>query len=141
MTTLKTLTILTLIFNGLILIGMGHGFGPVIFIEILTFVFDFSKDLKINMLGNYEERIIPFSFFSIIVHLLLIISFFVKSEIKKRLLNYALILAFLNITFFTYDFLDNSFSLFTLISSTPFIIIGLILFLKLNIKNLNKKKF
>lgn len=93
------------------------------------------------MLGSYEERIIPFSFFSIIVHLLLIISFFVKSGIKKRLLNYALILAFLNITFFTYDFSDNSFSLFTLISSTPFIIIGLILFLKLNIKNLNKKKF
>lgn len=135
MKTVKILTILTLIFNTLILVGQGHGIGPLILIEVLLFTSDFTKN--INILGNYDERIIPFSFFSILVQILFLISFFTKT--KKKLLNFSLVIAFLNLAFFTFDFSDSRLSSFSLISSIPFIIAGLILFLTLNVKHLNKK--
>ena len=63
---IKILTILTLIFNSLILIGAGHGFGPLFLFEALIFTPNYVNESEINLIGTYDQKIIPFAFFSII---------------------------------------------------------------------------
>lgn len=132
MKTIKTLTILSLTFNALILIGAGHGFGPVIMVEVLSFSQNFIKDFEINLIGNYDEKIISFSIFNLIFQIILSISLFVKPVLKIKLINLSSILLILNLIHFTYDFTESNLSKFTIISGIPFLIIALILLFKIN---------
>ncbi len=128
--TIKIQVIITLIFNSLILIGAGHGFGPVILFEILMFSKDFTKDC-VNLIGTYDERLIPFSFFNLIIQIILLISIFAKFKAKK-LINLSCILLIINLLYFTFDFTESSLSRFTILSGIPFLVCGIILLIKLN---------
>ena len=130
MKTIKILTILTLIFNALILIGAGHGFGPIILIEALLFSPNYLKDSEINLIGNYDEKIIPFAIINLIFQILLFFSLFVKASLKNKLINIASVVLILNLIYFTYDFTKSNLSQFTIVSGIPFLIISLLLILK-----------
>ena len=127
---IKILTILTLIFNSLILIGAGHGFGPLFLFEALIFTPNYVNESEINLIGTYDQKIIPFAFFSIIFQNVLIISLFAKNTVKKNLIIISLILLLSNLLYFTFDFTESSLSTFSLISAIPFIVTALILFVK-----------
>lgn len=129
---IKFLSILTLIFNALILIGAGHGFGPIILFEFLLFSADFTKGSEINLIGNYDEKLIPFAFLNLIFQLILFSSIFMNQKLKTRIITISVICLILNLIYFTYDFVESNLSRFTLISGIPFIKIGCFLILKIN---------
>ena len=130
---IKILSILTLLFNALILIGAGHGFGPIILFEFLIFSSDFTRDSEINLIGKYDEKLIPFAFLNLIFQIILFSSLFMNQKLKTRLITISVICLLLNLLYFTYDFIESSLSRFTIISGIPFIIIGCYLILKNNI--------
>ncbi|HAP94823.1 MULTISPECIES: hypothetical protein [Epilithonimonas] len=132
---MKSITIL-LILNCLILIGAGHGFGPLILIEFLVFSPSFTKSYEINFLGSYDQKIIPFSILSIIPQILLLTSFFIKAHFKFKLIIFSVIFMIINLIYFTFDFIDSGLSKFTLISSIPFLICATFVLIKIfsNIK-------
>ena len=130
MRTIKILSILTLIFNTLILIGAGHGFGPLILIEILLFSPSFINDFRINFIGGYDERLIPFALSSLIFQIILIFTLFINSVWKRKLINLSCVFLIISLLYFTYDFTDSNSSNFTIISGIPFLIISILLIIK-----------
>ena len=130
MRTIKILSILTLIFNALILISAGHGFGPLILIEILLFFPDFMNDSRINIIGNYDERLIPFALTSIIFQIILIFTLFINSVWKRKLINLSCVFLIISLFYFTYDIKDSNLSRFTIISGIPFLITSILLIIK-----------
>lgn len=132
MKTIKILTVLSLLFNALILIGAGHGFGPTILFEALIFSPSFTKESEINLIGSYDEKIIPFSLVNLIFQIILVVSLFSKRSLKKNLINLSSIFLILNLIYFTYDFNESSLSKFTIVSGIPFLMVSVFLLLKNN---------
>jgi len=129
---INLLSILTLIFNALILIGAGHGFGPIILFEFLVFSSDFTNGSDINLIGNYDEKLIPFAFLNLIFQIILLCSIFMNQKLKTRIITISVIFLILNLLYFSYDFVDSNLSRLTIISGIPFIIIGSFLIMKNN---------
>jgi len=126
--TIKTLTILTLIFNALILIGAGHGIAPFIYGEFAALNW-ISEDLNsIKFYGNYDDLLTLTLIISLICQFILLYSFFEKKILKKLQLKiYATTVLILSILYLTKDFISSNLDRFTLICSIPFLISGIIL--------------
>ena len=127
---IKILVILTVISNALILIGVGHGVAPLIVVEILGFKWLFTDFNSINILGNYDQRLVPTAIISLIFQGILFSSLFIKKVNRRRILiNLSTIALIVNLIYLTKDFAESNLDLFTLKYGIPFLVLSIVLLL------------
>ncbi|AYL93924.1 hypothetical protein [Mucilaginibacter celer] len=121
----RGLSIAILIFNCLILIGAGHGVGPIIIFEVML-PFTKKENISFNPLGSYDDSIAVATLIMFIGQLLLFIATH-KENIIMRLIS--LLVMWMGLLFLTHDvFNGDGLSKFTLASATPFLILSAALF-------------
>jgi len=121
----RGLTIAVLIFSCLILIGAGHGVGPLIIFEVM-FPFTKKEDISFNPLGSYDHSIAVAALIMFIGQLLLFIATH-KEHVVMRLI--ALFVMWTGLLFLTHDaFSGDGLSEFTIASASPFLILSVALF-------------
>lgn len=131
MKTLNFLSWLTVILNGCIVIGAGHGIGILFIYEILGFKFILDED--INFFGSYDERLVPVALISLICQVLLLISLWAKPwKTKKMLITVFCLILVLAFLFLVRDFPESGIDTFSLIGGIPFFISAVILLIRIN---------
>ncbi len=131
MKTLNFLSWLTVILNGCIVIGAGHGIGILFIYEILGFEFIWNEE--INLLGSYDDRLLPVALISFICQILLLISLCAKSwKTKKILITVSCLILVLAFLFLVRDFPESKIDTFSLIGGIPFFISAVILLIRVN---------
>ena len=131
MKTLNFLSWLTVILNGCIVIGAGHGIGILFIYEILGFKFILDED--INFFGSYDERLVPVALISLICQVLLLISLWAKPwKTKKMLITVFCLILVLAFLFLVRDFPESGIDTFSLIGGIPFFISAVILLIRVN---------
>jgi len=127
---MKTLRILTLVFNLFIVIGAGHGIGILGFVEIMTVRELFTGEFNFNLTGHYDDRLMTVGLFSIIGQSFLISSFFFDDNLKSRLTIVGCLILLITTYILTKDSKDLNLDMFSLMFSIPFIGTALILLIK-----------
>lgn len=131
MKTLNFLSWLTVILNGCIVIGAGHGIGILFIYEILGFKFILDED--INFFVSYDERLVPVALISLICQVLLLISLWAKPwKTKKMLITVFCLILVLAFLFLVRDFPESGIDTFSLIGGIPFFISAVILLIRIN---------
>ncbi|MBE9662883.1 hypothetical protein [Mucilaginibacter myungsuensis] len=124
------LTIGTIAANGLILIGAGHGVGPLLVLEIifLTGGYGSLNELKFSMTGSYNSTITAACLFSFIGTVTLFISLFNVPKLYRVTGIVSLWVGFIYIvhSFFRGD----NIAAFSFWTGTPFLVCSMILFVK-----------
>ena len=82
MNALKTLTI---IFNLVIIVGAGHGGGPLGIFELMSLSELLFGDFQSTISGHYEERLMAVGLISLIGQAVLICSYFFEKQMKSAL--------------------------------------------------------
>lgn len=131
MRTLNFLSWLTVILNGCIVIGAGHGIAILFIYEILGFTFIRNDD--VNLFGSYDDRLVPVALISLICQILLLISLWVKPwRTKKMFLTVFCLILVSAFLFLVRDFPESEFDRFSLIGGIPFFISAMILLIRMN---------
>lgn len=131
MKTLNFLSWLTVILNGCIVIGAGHGLGILFIYEILGF--KFIRDGDVNLLGSYDDRLVPVALISFICQILLLISLRAEPwKLKKTLITVFCSILVLVFLFLVRDFPESGIDTFSLIGGIPFFISAVILLIRVN---------
>ncbi|MER2998704.1 hypothetical protein [Pontibacter populi] len=127
---MKRLTILTVVFNFLIVVGAGHGIGFLGFIEIVLFNY-LKYDFSFSPFANYNQSLAAVGLFALIGQIILLISLTVK--IYRFLFWIKLLgLIFLWTSFYylTHTILSSTLAGISFISGLPFFICSILLFLR-----------
>lgn len=131
MKTLNFLSWLTVILNGCIVIGAGHGIGILFIYEVLGFEFILDED--VNLFGPYDERLIPVALISFICQILLLISLRAGSwKLKKKLITVFCLILVSAFLFLVRDFPESNIDRFSLVGGIPFFISAVILLIRVN---------
>lgn len=131
MKTLVFLSWLTVILNGCIVIGAGHGIGILFIYEVLGFEFILDKD--VNLFGSYDERLIPVALISFFSQILLLISLRAEPwKLKKKLITVFCLILVLAFLFLVRDFSESNIDRFSLVGGIPFFISAVILLIRVN---------
>ncbi len=131
MKTLNFLSWLTVILNGCIVIGAGHGIGILFIYEILGFKFIWKED--VDLLGSYDDRLVPVALISFICQILLLISLWAKPwKTKKMLITVFCLILVSAFLFLVRDFPESGIDMFSLIGGIPFSISAVILLIRVN---------
>ncbi|MGF7075463.1 hypothetical protein [Mucilaginibacter sp. 3215] len=121
----RGLTIAVLISSCFILIGAGHGVGPIILFEVM-FPFASENKLSFSLSNNYDNSILASALILLIGQFLLFVATH-KEHIITRLV--ALLVMWIALFFLTHNiFNGDSLSEFSLGSATPFLILSITLF-------------
>ncbi|MFA6087876.1 hypothetical protein [Mucilaginibacter sp.] len=123
----KTLTYWVLITNCLILIGAGHGAGPLILFEAILFATvhsynDYNFCIGFNC--TYDNSLLAVAFISLIGQILLVISIFRKSNRLRLISIIALLLAF---ALLCHNFQNDNAAIFSFVSGFVFLALSVIL--------------
>ena len=123
----KSLTIGTIIANLFILIGAGHGVGPIGIVEVFRFnSYFFHEPIKFS--GSYDNTIPLSLIISLIGQLLLFVSLF---NLPKQLKMCAICILWLGFIYLTHNIVTgDKLSWFSFWSGTPFVICSVILFIR-----------
>jgi len=116
-----TLRILTLIFNLLIIIGAGHGIGPLALLEFLSVRELLTRDFQFNISGRYDERLLTVGLISLLGQCVLIFAFFVTEKIKTSLTIAGCAILLIATYLLTQDAWDLSIDIISLVTALPFI--------------------
>src|SRR5687767_13555048 len=81
---MKTLKILTLIFNLFIVIGAGHGIGFLGIVELMTINEIFRGEINFDVTGTYDDRLGAVALLCIVGQSCIISSFFLKNPWSSR---------------------------------------------------------
>ena len=127
---MKTLPILTIIFNFFTLIGAGHGIGILGFIEIMAVNEVLQGNLAFNLTGSYDERLPVVAILSIIGQSFLISSFFLNDTSKSALTITGCLTLLVGTFILTRDSHVMNSDMISLIFSAPFIVTACILLFK-----------
>jgi hypothetical protein len=135
---MKTLTILTIVFNFFIFVGAGHGIGFLGLIEIMAINEIFLGNITFNLTGNYDDRLPVVAILSIIGQSLLLIGFFINDTAKAKLTITGCLTLLIATYILTKDSKDMNLDMISLIFSVPFIVTASTLLIKeiLTIKKL-----
>ncbi len=140
---MKITRLLTIIFSMMILVGAGHGIGPLIIFE-LGFYALLTGEVEFNLVGRYADRLPAAAMIALVGQAILIVNFFFEKNVKAYLsiLGTLIILVAIYVliqdvmtqdaTFFNLDF-------FSLVFSIPAIVTGLRLLI-FDIRELSAKK-
>lgn len=119
MKTLNFLSWLTVILNGCIVIGAGHGLGILFIYEMLGFEFIWTENLK--LFGSYDDRLVPVALISFICQILLLISLRAEPwKLKKMLITVFCSILVLVFLFLVRDFPESGIDTFSLIGGFRF---------------------
>lgn len=119
----KTRSIVIVFLSLFILVGYGHGFGPIGIIEIIVIPNIFLGDSYIQ--NSYERDMFTSALFLLIGQLILISSLFLKNQ-KRKFIEIAGIIILL-IGFYILVFpMNDSLRRFSFYSGLPFLVIGVI---------------
>jgi hypothetical protein len=131
----RNLTIGTLVANLFILIGAGHGVGPIGFIEVFGFSSYFFNQ-PILFSGSYDDTIPVSLIISLIGQVLLFLSLF---NLSHHIKIYAIALLWIGFAYLIHNIVKgDELSRFSFWSGTPFLICSIILF-TLTINNTPKE--
>ncbi len=134
---MNTLRTLTIILNLLIIIGAGHGIGPLGLFEIVSVRELISGDFNFNIAGQYDERLMTVGLICLMGQLTLTASFFFDGRIKSLLTIIGCLVMLTGTYILTKDSRDMNLDMFSLIFSLPFIGASLVLLLR-EIRNLRQ---
>ena len=121
---------LTIILNLIIMIGRGHGAGPLAIFEALALNDLASGDFHFNISGSYDDKIMTVALLSFFGQCVLIASFFIGNAIKSKVTLFGcsiLVAAMCLLTIRSFDvfrlgiFSLFSLELFSLFTAGPFI--------------------
>jgi hypothetical protein len=130
----KSLTIWTITLSFFIIVGAGHGIGCVGLIEIISIagivtrhVFN-DGDFTFSLTAGYEKSLIAVGIFSLIGHILLLISLILKENIKKALTKVVgLTCLWTAFYYLTHNFSHDELSQIGFFTGLPFLICSIIL--------------
>lgn len=122
---------LTVILNGCIVIGAGHGIGVLFIYEILGFKFIWTEN--VNLSGSYDDRLLPVALITCICQVLLLISLRIKPwKLKKTLITVFCLILVSAFLFLVRDFPESEIDKFSLKGGIPFLISAVILLIIVN---------
>jgi len=137
----KTLRILTIILSLLIIIGAGHGIGPLGLFEAATVYYIVTDigEIEFNIVGSYDDRLVAVSLMSLIGQLVLILTFFLKLRLRSALTVVGCVILLAAIFILTIDAGDITLIVITSIFGLPLIVTAsMLLFTETN-KLINKE--
>jgi hypothetical protein len=128
---MNTLRTLTIVFNLFIIIGAGHGGGPLGLFEIMGLGDLFSGDFQFNISGRYDERLMTVGLVSVLGQSILISSYFFDKKVKTWLTIIGCLILLTATFILTKDALDiHSIDIFSLFTALPFIGTAIILLIR-----------
>jgi Ca2+/Na+ antiporter len=138
MKTISKLTILTIIFNFLILIPLVHAIGFIGLFEIMSPIKLLSGNVELTFLGDGERKNFTASFFALVGQIILLIAYFRKAEMQKyKFIYLGLPLLFFSFIILNADLMVRNDTQISFWSGMPFVI-SAILLLILTIKRHKK---
>jgi hypothetical protein len=134
MTNFKGLTIWTIVLSFFIIIGAGHGIGCIGLIEIAAIVSPFTKSniwtdkFSLSLTADYDNSLLASALFTLIGHILLIVSLLVKNvKIRFWTKVSGLLSLWLSFYYLTHNLLHDGLSQFSFVTGLPFLIGSLLL--------------
>ena len=128
---MNALRTLTIVFNLSIIIGAGHGGGPLVLFEVVSLRDLFLGDFQFNISGHYDEKLMSVALFSLVGQSVLFSSFFFDKNIKSKLTLTGCLMLLTATLLLTKDAQDIfSIEMFSLLTALPFIGTALILLTK-----------
>lgn len=118
----KNLTIITVVTNALIIIGAGHGVGTLGMIEFFI-PFSIDEYSEFTIYGNYNDRIYLVAFIGFLGQISLLISLFIRSQLRNMkgyLRLSGCILLLFSFYLMTYDFMSVRVSELSFKTGLPF---------------------
>ena len=133
------LRVLTIVLNLLIIIGAGHGIGPLGLFEIFSVRELLTGEFSFNITGRYDERLMSVAIISLAGQLILILTFFITKKVKSSLTIFGSVVLLTGIFILTQDFTEMNLDTFSLVFSLPCIVTAIMLSI-LETKELLKKE-
>lgn len=117
---IRILSILTVIFNLLIIVGVGHGIGVLCLIEII--IPRVIRGTDLNFFGDYDQRLPIAAILAAIGQIALIISLFLKSKFMKNLRYFSIGVLLISFYTLTKDWSNSDLDRTSFFSGIPFLI-------------------
>jgi len=137
MTSTKKLKIWTIIFQGLILVGFGHGILLFVVIEILWFPYLTKEPFSFDLDSTFKSHLPIVGLLTLLGQIALTISIFAKNDRVKYMLHLSgLALFWSSILYFTYGIDKENYVHFAALTCLPFLICTIITFAGQTIKKL-----
>ena len=127
---MNTLRTLTIILNALIIIGAGHGIGPLGLFEVVSMRELILGDFNYNITGHYDDRIMTVGLISLAGQSTLISSFFFDGRVKSILTIIGCLIMLIGTYILTKDSKDMNLDMFSLMFSLPFIGTSLVVLIR-----------
>jgi hypothetical protein len=127
---MNTLRTLTIILNTLIIIGAGHGIGPLGLFEVVSIRELILGDFHFNIAGRYDDRLMTVGLISLMGQSTLISGFFFDRRIKSLLTIIGCLIMLTGTYILTKDSKDMNLDMFSLLFSLPFIGTSLVLLVR-----------
>lgn len=124
---MTTLRVLTIVLSLLIIIGAGHGIGPLVLFEVFSLNELISGDFQINITGRYDERLTTVGLIAFIGQSVLAIALFFDKRIKSILTIIGSLILVAAIAILTQGSEFMNLDMISLIFSLPSIVTALIL--------------
>ncbi len=131
MKSINRLIVLTIVFNFLILIGAGHGIGFLGLIQIIGLGEFIRGDVKLSLTGNYEDRLFTASMLATVGQIILLGTYFIKSQIQKfKIIYVGLFILLISFLILTIDILNSTLDNFSFWGGTPFLVTSIFLLIR-----------
>lgn len=133
------LRVLTIVLSLLIIIGAGHGIGPLGLFEVFGIRELLTGEFHFDIAGQYDDRLPTVAVMSFVGQSVLILAFFFDNKVKSGLTVFGCIVLLTAIYILTQDFTGLNLEAFSLVFSLPCIVTAIRL-LALETKQLLKKE-
>lgn len=124
---MKNLRALAICLNLLIIIGAGHGVGPLGLFEYFSVSKLLTGEFSFNIKGRYNERLMSVAILSLVGQLILIFALIFSKKVKSSLTVLGCLILLTSIFILTQDSSDLNLDMISLIFSVPSIATAMML--------------
>jgi hypothetical protein len=117
-----------------VLIGAGHGVGPLLLIEIASLVNHnaFAERLSLSLHDSYDHLLLSAALIAGLGQIIMVIAMILKPrKVKVALLLPATILMYVGVLYLALNMLTDSASMMSFVTAIPFFILSIILLVKI----------
>lgn len=136
---MRRLRILTVVFNLFIIIGAGHGIGPLGLFEIFGVGEFLTGNFEFNITGQYNDRLLTVAVMSFIGQFVLVLAFIFDKKVKSGLTVFGCIVLLTAIFILTQNFIGMNLDTLSLVFSLPCMVTAIILLTRETKALLNKE--